>query len=269
MNLRGNLNMSSENRDFVIERLEKQVAEKDNEIKKIKNSLKDSIIEEIHQEIDVQNVHNNGKGDVDELKKRVDNLEDKVKELGKTLDGMMEELLDQKSVLKSLENQSQTPHTHSETINSSKTESLDSDDIKTEAIGNSSESKISEYTRRFTGKNNQNIHTNTAKKQELEPEQPQNQSLDDEIEESDESEYIIAESGDKKPHKNKSSTYSSEYIIAESGEKGSSKKGRPKRQSKEYIVADGQESSSVPEKEEKENVESREDEDAEIITNNK
>ena len=262
--------MSSENRDFVIERLEKQIAEKDNEIKKIKDSLKDSIIEEIHQEIDVhQNVHNNGTGDVDELKKRVDNLEYKVKELGKTLDGMMEELLDQKSVLKSLENQSQTPQTHSETINSSKTESLVSDDIKTEPIGNPSGSKISEYTRRFTGKNNQNLHTNTETKQDSEPEQPQDQSLDDEIEESDESEYIIAESGDKKSHKNKSSSSSSEYIIAESGEKGSSKKGRSKKKSKEYIVADGRESSNVPENDDKENVESRESEDAEIITNNK
>lgn len=261
--------MNSENRDFVIERLEKQVAEKDNEIKKIKNSLKDSIIEEIHQELDVPNVHNTDTEDADELKKRVDNLEDKVKELGKTLDGMMEELLDQKSVLKSLENQSQTSHTHSETVNPSKTESLVTEDIKTDPIGNSSGSKISEYTRRFTGKNNQNLHTNTTTKQVTEPRQPQNQSPDDEIEEPDESEYIIAESGDKKSHESKSKASSSEYIIAESGEKGSSKKGRPKKKSKEYIVADGQDSSFVPEKNEKENVESREDEDAEIITHDK
>lgn len=261
--------MSIENRDFVIERLEKQVAEKDNEIKKIKDSLKDSIIEEIHQELDVQNVHNTVTDDADELEKRVDNLEDKVKELGKTLDGMMEELLDQKSILISLENQSQTPHHHSETVNSSKTESLVTEDVKTKPIDNPSGSKISEYTRRFTGKNNQNLRTNTATKHESVPGQPQDQSLDDEIGEPDKSEYIIAESGDKKTHKSKSSPSGSEYIIAESGEKGSSKKEHPKRKSKEYIVADGQEYSNVPEKEENENVESREDDDAEIITNNK
>lgn len=269
--------MGNENRDFVIERLEKQVAEKEQEIKKIKDSLKDSIIEEIHQELDINNLKNNGSTeDVEELEKRVGNLEDKVKELGKTLEGMMEELLDQKSILKNLENQSQTPTSNGyESGNSSNTKSLDSNDIDSgyaSFSGDTSGSKISEYTKKFTGKNDQNVDESASGSytqiQEIDTIQLQEQQEESENNVSVEPEYIIAESGEKNHKKKPSMENSSEYIIAESGEKGSSKKGRPKRKSNEYIVADGDDSSTHnPEPEEK--VEHREDEDAEIITNDK
>jgi uncharacterized coiled-coil protein SlyX len=268
--------MGNENRDFVIERLEKQVAEKEQEIKKIKDSLKDSIIEEIHQELDINNLENSGSTEnVEELEKRVSKLEDKVKELGKTLEGMMEELLDQKSILKNLENQSHTPTSSGyESGNSSNTKSLDSNGIDSgyaDFSGETSGSKISEYTKKFTGRKDQNVDESASGSytqiQEIDTIQPQEQQ-ENENNVSVEPEYIIAESGEKNHKKNPSMENSSEYIIAESGEKGSSKKGRPKRKSNEYIVADGDDSSTHnPEPEEK--VEHREDEDAEIITNDK
>lgn len=86
--------MSVENRDFVIERLERQLQDKDKEFDELKVTLRDSIMTELRR--DLQN-------DLD-MNNRLTKIEQKVLELSTTLNGMMDELLDQKSELRSTRN---------------------------------------------------------------------------------------------------------------------------------------------------------------------
>ena len=86
--------MSVENRDFVIERLERQLQDKDSEFEELKVTLRDSIMTELRR--DLQN-------DLD-MNNRLTKIEQKVSELSNTLSGMMDELLDQKSELRSTRN---------------------------------------------------------------------------------------------------------------------------------------------------------------------
>ncbi|MEZ5335573.1 MAG: hypothetical protein R2741_10220 [Methanolobus sp.] len=84
--------MNTENRDFVIERLERQLKEKETEIDDIKTNLRDSILREIRSDL---------KNDLD-IHNRIAQLERKVQALSNNLNGVMDELLDQKSMLRSL-----------------------------------------------------------------------------------------------------------------------------------------------------------------------
>ncbi|MDW7731875.1 MAG: hypothetical protein SCH66_05540 [Methanolobus sp.] len=84
--------MNSENRDFIIERLERQLKEKEAEIEDIKSTLHDSILREIRSDL---------KTDLD-INNRIVQLEQKVQALTSNLNGIMDELLDQKSMLRSL-----------------------------------------------------------------------------------------------------------------------------------------------------------------------
>ncbi|WP_440953265.1 hypothetical protein [Methanococcoides sp. FTZ1] len=84
--------MGSENRDFVIERLERKLAEKEEEIEIISSKLHDSIVKELRKEM---------KSDLD-INNRLVKIEQKVQEISSNLSGIMEELLDQKSQLRSL-----------------------------------------------------------------------------------------------------------------------------------------------------------------------
>jgi uncharacterized coiled-coil protein SlyX len=81
--------MISENRDILIERLEHKLSEKEREIDKMRDSLKESIITELREGM---------KDDLD-LDKRISHLEKKVKDMGLAYDGVMKELLDQKTVI--------------------------------------------------------------------------------------------------------------------------------------------------------------------------
>lgn len=84
--------MSHENRDFVIERLERQLKEKESEIENIKSTLHDSILREIRSDL---------KNDLD-INNRITKIEQKVNALGNNLNGVMDELLDQKSMIRSI-----------------------------------------------------------------------------------------------------------------------------------------------------------------------
>jgi hypothetical protein len=84
--------MSSENRDFVIERLERKLTEKEEEIETISTKLRDSIMKELRE---------NMKNDLD-INNRLVKIEQKVQELSSNLSGVMDELLDQKSQLRSM-----------------------------------------------------------------------------------------------------------------------------------------------------------------------
>ncbi|MGP8319623.1 MAG: hypothetical protein ACT6FD_02360 [Methanosarcinaceae archaeon] len=84
--------MSVENRDFIVERLERQLLDKDHEFEELKFTLRDSIINELRRELQNDLAINN----------RMTKIEQKVTELSNTLNGMMDELLDQKSELRSI-----------------------------------------------------------------------------------------------------------------------------------------------------------------------
>ncbi|MHC1577031.1 MAG: hypothetical protein ACXQTE_06730 [Methanosarcinaceae archaeon] len=84
--------METANRDFVIERLERQLSEKDDELENIKNTLRESIVREIRSDL---------KNDLD-INNRIIKLEQKMQEITNNLNGVMDELLDQKSMMRSL-----------------------------------------------------------------------------------------------------------------------------------------------------------------------
>ncbi|MBN2487514.1 MAG: hypothetical protein JXA98_00645 [Methanosarcinaceae archaeon] len=83
--------MSTENRDLIIERLERQLVDKEREYEEIKASLRDSILRELRREL---------QNDLD-LNNRISKLEQKLTELTNNVTGIMDELLDQKTVLRS------------------------------------------------------------------------------------------------------------------------------------------------------------------------
>ncbi len=87
--------MNTENRDFVIERLERQLKEKETELDEIKNNIRDSILREIRSDL---------KNDLD-FNNRIAQLERKVQALSSNLNGVMDELLDQKSMIRSMKEQ--------------------------------------------------------------------------------------------------------------------------------------------------------------------
>jgi hypothetical protein len=84
--------MNTENRDFVIERLERQLKEKEAELDDIKTNLRESILREIRSDL---------KNDLD-FNNRIAQLERKVQSINSNLNGIMDELLDQKSMIRSL-----------------------------------------------------------------------------------------------------------------------------------------------------------------------
>ena len=84
--------MNTENRDFVIERLERQLKEKESEIDDIKTNLRESILREIRSDL---------KNDLD-FHNRIVQLERKVQTLNNNINGVMDELLDQKSMIRSM-----------------------------------------------------------------------------------------------------------------------------------------------------------------------
>lgn len=84
--------MNTENRDFVIERLERQLKDKEAELDDIKTNLRESILREIRSDL---------KNDLD-FNNRIAQLERKVQSISSNLNGIMDELLDQKSMIRSL-----------------------------------------------------------------------------------------------------------------------------------------------------------------------
>jgi hypothetical protein len=82
----------SENRDILVERLEQKLVAKEREISELNDSLKESIIAELKEGM---------KEDLD-FDKRISAIETKVKDIGLSFDGVMKELLDQKTIIQDL-----------------------------------------------------------------------------------------------------------------------------------------------------------------------
>jgi hypothetical protein len=82
----------SENRDILVERLEHKLVAKEREISELNDSLKESIIAELREGM---------KEDLD-FDKRISAIESKVRDIGLSFDGVMKELLDQKTIIQDL-----------------------------------------------------------------------------------------------------------------------------------------------------------------------
>lgn len=78
-------------RDILIERLEQKLNAREKEIKEMKESLKESILKELREETNASTIN------------RITRLERKVIDLNSTYEGVMKELLDQKSLLQMLQ----------------------------------------------------------------------------------------------------------------------------------------------------------------------
>jgi chromosome segregation ATPase len=78
-------------RDILLERLEKKLAEKEKEVEELRKMLSSSMLEEIKNEIR------------EEFKKELKTIEAKLAELSKSIDALMNEILFIKSELKSYE----------------------------------------------------------------------------------------------------------------------------------------------------------------------
>jgi len=76
----------SENRDILVERLEHKLVAKEREINELRDSIKESIVEELREGM---------KEDLD-FDKRISVLENKLRDISLSYDGVMKELLDQK-----------------------------------------------------------------------------------------------------------------------------------------------------------------------------
>ena len=86
--------MISENRDILIERLEHKLVAKDREINQLRDSIKESIVEELREGM---------KEDLN-FDKRISVLENKLRDLSLSYDGVMKELLDQKTTIRDMKN---------------------------------------------------------------------------------------------------------------------------------------------------------------------
>ena len=86
--------MISENRDILVERLEQKLVAKEREINELKSSIKESIVEELREGM---------KEDLD-FDKRISVLENKLRDLSLSYDGVLKELLDQKTIIQDMKN---------------------------------------------------------------------------------------------------------------------------------------------------------------------
>lgn len=84
--------MISENRDILIERLEQKLVAKEREINELKSSIKESIVEELREGM---------KEDLD-FDKRISVLENKFRDISLSYDGVLKELLDQKTIIRDM-----------------------------------------------------------------------------------------------------------------------------------------------------------------------
>ncbi|MCL7416025.1 MAG: hypothetical protein M8349_08230 [ANME-2 cluster archaeon] len=170
--------MLNENRDILVERLEQKLVDKERQINELNDSLKESIILELREGM---------KEDLD-FDKRISALETKIKDMGLSYDGVMKELLDQKTVIRDL-----------------KVKYL-KNDIGTQAqpVGHSDKPKTLE-----------DWHSNKQESQE--PTIPEEQK----------SQFIIAESEDTRvPEKDEAKEKKqNDIIIADTTASSSSKKG--------------------------------------------
>ena len=216
--------MSVENRDLVIERLERQLLEKDREIEEFKGSLRESILLEIRGELE-KNL---------DLNNRVNRLENKLQELTNNMNGIMDELLDQKSLIRSLGNMKSgekknipTPPSRPEPVppkspvQTARPQTPPAASMQPPVLDapKPPSSQVKVETREAS-KSGVRFHARNSNFNIRDAEIPPSQKIEEEPEPDPESEYIIAESGDDRSSRlekfrNQNKGSRAEYIVAE------------------------------------------------------
>jgi hypothetical protein len=219
--------MEAGQRDFVIERLEKQLLQKNEEIEHVKINLRDTILRELRDEL---------RSDL-EINNRLIRLEQKVQELTSNINGIMDELLDQKSMIQGLKGEGDKKPENprrpgiSETLfpPREKTEPETEPESDAETVPNSKPEPI--RPRRTMNFNIRDIG-------ETKPE-------DEAPEEEHETDYIVASAKETEPEKTDTDIHNEDC---------------------EYIIAEEKNTFRRKEESEFETVENREDEDSVITT---
>ncbi len=94
--------MSTE-RDIIIERLEQKLAVRDKEFEKMQESLREAILTEMEKRFaDKIKFRESGSEALRDAENRMERLEHRLIELNNAYDGVMKELLDQKSIIQEL-----------------------------------------------------------------------------------------------------------------------------------------------------------------------
>ncbi|AEH61832.1 conserved hypothetical protein [Methanosalsum zhilinae DSM 4017] len=268
--------MNNEKRDLVIERLERQLAEKDREFEHIKKTVKDSIIDELQRDMQ------NGSDVNDRLRK----LESRVQEISNNLNGVMNELLDQKSVIRTLKSRFEQDNGSDIGI---KVRQSGPDNDFSENAPESFPTRVQSFeadsVSDFPRSGLESAAVRDAPSQKPETVKKEKQPFSDRTEKNDPLDnnarfrkvrFNIRDahnppSDNKNAEENKNDE--SEYIIAESCDNPDFINNRPKnapndckKETSEYIIADDNRAGKKRMESELESVESREGEDAVITT---
>ncbi|APH38842.1 DUF7518 family protein [Methanohalophilus halophilus] len=204
--------MESGQRDLIIERLEKQIRNKEEEISDIKTNLKSSIITELREEL---------RNDMD-INKRLVELEQQVKEISTNINGILEELLDQKSRIREMELANKQQPVEREADAWSKyeeeTASPDANTEEKEPVPQPAETSDDAPEKSREQKRKPRMHFQIR---DVDKMMPPEKNQENEVSEEEKDEYIVAESENRKVEKTikpETQNENCEYIIA--GDKG-------------------------------------------------
>ncbi|ATU07435.1 DUF7518 family protein [Methanohalophilus portucalensis] len=207
--------MESGQRDLIIERLEKQIRNKEEEISDIKTNLKSSIITELREEL---------RNDMD-INKRLVELEQQVKEISTNINGILEELLDQKSRIREMEqaNKQQPGERESDAWSKyeEETASPDAYNEEKEPVTQPAETSNDTPERSRSSPEQKRKPRMHFQIRDVDKMMPSEKNQENEVSEEEKDEYIVAESENRKVEKTikpETQNENCEYIIA--GDKG-------------------------------------------------
>lgn len=254
--------MSSENRDFVIERLERKLAEKEEEIETISNKLHDSIMKELREDL---------KNDLD-INNRLIKIEQKVQELSSNVSGIMDELLDQKSQLRSLDTGSSKASPEPFKVTATQDPFKPPAPKATEGTAQTSKGNLAN-----TLFGNKRTETSAVpEKKFTEPAVPEMKAASQgtssgsqwsKLVDPKEVNMEIREISSREPVQEPPANIQTEYIVAEGGDvPGNRNHSAPAEDECEYIVAEEGKPSRTLSETEYETVEDRDDEDTVVTT---
>ncbi|WP_129598242.1 DUF7518 family protein [Methanohalophilus profundi] len=207
--------MESGQRDLIIERLEKQIRNKEEEISDIKTNLKSSIITELREEL---------RNDMD-INKRLIELEQQLKEISTNINGILEELLDQKSRIREMEqaNRQQTGEKEPDAWSKyeEETASQDAYTEEKEPVTQPAETSNDTPERSRSSPEQKRKPRMHFQIRDVDKMMPSEKNQEKEVSEEEKDEYIVAESENRKVEKTikpETQNENCEYIIA--GDKG-------------------------------------------------
>lgn len=244
--------MSSENRDFVIERLERKLAEKEEEIETISSKLHDSIMKELREDL---------KNDLD-INNRLIKIEQKVQELSSNMSGIMDELLDQKSQLRNLGTDSSKEASEPFKVTATKDPFKPLAPNTTEGRGQANKGNLAN-----TLFSNKKPETAAVSEMKAATHGTSSGSQWSKLVDPNEVNMEIREISCREPVQEPPASIPTEYIVAEGGDApGNRNHLAPPEDECEYIVAEEGKPSRTLSETEYETVEDRDDEDTVVTT---